>query len=62
MTKIIEARKANVGKTGAKQIIKFENDNSYYQFRIELDSTSYKNFKVLKSLEDFNKLELIVLE
>ena len=27
MTKIIEARKANVGKTGAKQIIKFENDN-----------------------------------
>ena len=25
MTKIIEARKANVGKTGAKQIIKFKN-------------------------------------
>ncbi len=44
MTKIIEARKANVGKTGAKQIIKFENDNSYY----------YLNFDYSKNRKKYN--------
>ena len=35
MTKIIEARKLTVEKGEAKQIIKFENDNSYYHLNID---------------------------
>jgi hypothetical protein len=35
MTKIIEARKLTLKKGEAKQIIKFENDNSYYHLNID---------------------------
>jgi hypothetical protein len=35
MVKIIEARKAAILKGEAKQIIKFENDNSYYHLNID---------------------------
>jgi hypothetical protein len=39
MTKIIEARKLTVKKGEAKQIIKFENDNSYYHLNIDYSNS-----------------------
>jgi hypothetical protein len=39
MVKIIEARKATVLKGEAKQIIKFENDNSYYHLNIDYSNS-----------------------
>jgi hypothetical protein len=42
MVKIIEARKATIGKEEAKQIIKFENDSNYYILNLDYNKDRKK--------------------